>query len=84
MAWRELPKNFGQPRREALDANDLAAESLGNAMKTEKDHGPAILGRRISKNTRQLDGRRKTADARAIKNLVKDTAAALTVHAFNG
>lgn len=78
MAWNEKAarKIMAQQQRRSLDAIDLEAERQGNAMRYFKANeiGPRNLGRRISRETRQLDGRRKTVDAKATRNLVHDTA----------
>jgi hypothetical protein len=76
MAWNKLPKEL-RPKAPKLDAIDLEAERQGDAVRwfDKNEAGPRIMGRRISKQTRQLDGRRKTADAKATANLVADTAA---------
>lgn len=65
-----------QPKR-SFDAIDEEAERQGNATGYfSRNELRPQLGKRISKDTRQLNGRRKTADNRATQNLVKDTAAA--------
>jgi hypothetical protein len=62
-----------QQKGGGMDELDRAAEREGSAERAAKQYGPEVLGRRISKQTAQLDGRRKTADNRAAQNLVKDT-----------
>jgi len=76
MAWNPKALKSILPKQTGMDALDLEAEAQGNATRfmNRNEIGPAVLGRRISKTNRQLDGRRKTADARATANLVKDTA----------
>ena len=58
-----------------MDEIDREAERQGNARGffSRNEVGPQVMGRRISKQNRELDGSRKTADNRAAKNLVKDT-----------
>lgn len=60
--------------RRHIDDIDRGMEALGNAERAHKAYGPAHLGKRISKTTRQLNGRRKTADLKATVNMVRDTA----------
>jgi hypothetical protein len=65
-----------------LDRFDMEAEREGSAKRFFKSNEvkPSTLGRRISKQTRQLDGRRKTADNRAAQNLVRDTVERMQQH----
>lgn len=69
-------------RNNGMDRFDLEAEREGSAKSFFKRNevAPACLGRRISKQTRQLDGRRKTADNRAAQNLVRDTVERMHQH----
>jgi hypothetical protein len=69
-----------QQKGGGMDAIDRAAEREGSAERAAKQYGPEVLGRRISKQTAQLDGRRKTADNRAASNLIKDTQARIEQH----
>lgn len=77
MAWNPKALKQIKPKQVGLDPIDLEAEAQGNAARffDRNEVGPRVMGRRISKQTRQLDGLRKTADAKATANLVKDTAA---------
>lgn len=60
----------------SFDPIDEEAERQGNATRYFKTNeiGPKILGKRISKETRQANGNATTADMRATRNLVQDTA----------
>lgn len=77
MGWNEKAarKIMAQQQRRSLDAIDLEAERQGNATRYFKanDLRPQ-LGRRISRTIRQQEGRAKTADLIATRNLVHDTA----------
>lgn len=77
MAWNPKALKQIKPKQVGLDAIDREAEAQGNSIRwfDRNEAGPSIMGRRISKQTRQLDGRRKTAETIATRNLVKDTAA---------
>jgi hypothetical protein len=75
-ALTRLNRQRRQQQGGSFDAIDAEAERQGNACRFFKTNeiGPKILGKRISKETRQADGNAKTADARATRNLVHDTA----------
>lgn len=77
MAWNEkaLKQNRKAPKC-SLDAIDREACAQGDATRffNANDLRPQ-LGRRISKDSRKADGFAKTADAKATRNLVADTAA---------
>lgn len=82
MAWDEKFANrTAKAPAPKLDRFDLEAAAEGGAARyfAHNDLKPQ-LGRRIAKNAAQLDGRRKTADANATRNLVADTAAAHKAH----
>jgi hypothetical protein len=67
---------LNQTNRRKIDAIDEEAERQGSARQffTRNELGPANLGRRISKESRKASGAQTTADYKATKNLVKDTA----------
>lgn len=77
MAWNPKALKSITPVQSGLDAHDLEAERQGNAtgFMRRNEIGPKTLGRRISKESRKADGFAKTADLRATRNLVADTAA---------
>lgn len=81
MAWNDKAARQiqRQPVRH-LDAFDLEAEREGNATRSMRQAAPAILGRRISKNRREADGNRKTAERRATDHIVASTAAIVKAH----
>ena len=73
--WRELPKTM-RTRKPQLDSIDLEAERQGNAtgFMRRNEIGPKTLGRRISKESRKADGYAKTAEVRATRHIVIETA----------
>ncbi len=69
-------KNMNRSPRFEIDDIDREAESQGNARRFFKKNEIApLLGRRISKESRKADGYAKTADMKATKHIVKETAA---------
>ncbi len=80
MAWNKLPKNF-TARNVGMDDLDREAEREGGATRffNRNDLRPQ-LGRRISKESRQSNGRAKSAELIATRNLVADTAARVSAH----
>ena len=62
------------PRFQPLDRFDREAEAEGNAFRRAKAHGPAILGKRIAKNSRKANGFAATAELKATTHIVKETA----------
>ncbi len=71
---KNLKKMNRGPRFE-IDAIDMEAEAQGNARRffSQNELKP-LLGRRIGKESRKADGYAKTADMKATKHIVKETA----------
>lgn len=76
-ALRDRNRQARRQQKGSFDPIDAEAERQGNARRffSENEVGPSVLGKRISKETRKADGCAKTADMKATRNLVKDTAA---------
>ncbi len=71
-AWR---RKQGNNQNASFDAIDREAEAHGAATRFfNSNELKPQMGRRLTKITNQLNGRRKTADAKATANIVKDTA----------
>ena len=79
MTWN--PKALKQNRnrqKSGLDELDRQAEAEGSAARYFKENElGSRLGKRIAKQTQQLNGRRKTADKKATEHVVAQTAKAL-------
>ncbi len=75
---RALKQRQMKPKNAGMDVLDREAEREGSARRffTNNGVGPSVLGKRIAKQSRQMDGASKTAEKRATTNLVADTAAA--------
>lgn len=81
MAWNEkAARQINRQPVRSLDRFDIEAESEGNATRSMRHAAPNILGRRISKNRREADGNRKTAEKRATDHIVASTAAIAKAH----
>ena len=77
MAWNpKALKALKTPQTQGLDRFDREAESEGRARgwMNRNSVGPAILGRRISKESRNANGIAKTAEFKATAHIVKETA----------
>ena len=65
-------KQNGKQRQRSFDKFDMEAEAEGNARRAMKDAGPTVLGRRISRENRKLDGYNTTACKKATDKFLKD------------
>lgn len=77
MAWNpKALKALKTPQSQGLDRFDREAEQEGRARTWMKHNnvGPTLLGRRISKETRNANGIAKTAEHKATQHIVKETA----------
>lgn len=76
MAWNPKALRVLKTQPAGLDRFDREAEREGTARNyfNRNDLGPAVLGRRISKESRKADGYAKTAEQKATAFLIKETA----------
>lgn len=65
-------KQNGKQLKRSFDQFDMEAEAEGKARHAMRDAGPSVLGRRISRENRKLDGYNTTACKKATDKFLKD------------
>lgn len=70
-------KQNGKQVKRSYDQFDIEAEAEGKARHAMRNAGPSVLGRRISRENRKLDGYNTTACKKATDKFRKDHAIAV-------